>query len=327
MKCSGFLLFCCATTAALAYDYPDVSHRYSIIADFVYFKRAHVGNRSIVKDSSEPQLCSCSDFTVMEAEDPTHRFSLEPGYRLGFWCMFDRHNSLEGNYTWVSGWEGGDDQHGDGTLYFPFRGNGGSRDMRRADSAFAHYDSHFQSAEINYWRHVTPRFGNYFSCSWIAGLRWIALDETFLLGFIKGRSRSDYKIEAWNLMGGVQAGLDLQVNPYRWMYWELVPKIGILLNRGQQETFLGDRNNRKVLRDFEVSRYQDTLLVQADASVHIQPWTCFDVHVGYEFIYLNAVALAPDQISKGTGADSGEKVNMSEYVTIYGLFVGTTFNF
>ncbi len=49
-----------------------------------------------------------------------------------------------------------------------------------------------------------------------------------------------------------------------------------------------------------------------------------NVHVGYQVIYINGVALAPNQVVKATGQSSSIEVNGAPL--IYGVFGGLTFN-
>jgi len=155
---------------------------------------------------------------------------------------------------------------------------------------------------LNYWRHFTPRRGDYFSVSGIIGFRYMQLNEKFNLAFYKGDDVSHYRIRTWDHLYCAQFGLDLMVNPTVCIAWEFVAKVGPVLNHSEQRTFLGDNNDTTVLRDFRKKKFNAALFADVEGILTFQ-WTAnVNLHAGYKVIYLNGVVLAPEQIDKETSS-------------------------
>ena len=53
-----------------------------------------------------------------------------------------------------------------------------------------------------------------------------------------------------NKIFGLQLGLNLQMNPTRWLSWDMFAKVGGMANHTEAKTLLRDFNNEVKLRDF-----------------------------------------------------------------------------
>jgi hypothetical protein len=309
-----------------AHDDWSLNKRWALTGDFVYMRRTDVHDHTLINDSSKSQCNpACPDFSVCDTHHLVRDFDFEPGYRLALTYLRNKKTTYELSYLWLHEWTGSCSKHGVRALSFPFTPSSYAQDFQGADAAHAEYVSHFWSVEANYWRHMTPRRVDYFSLSWLLGLRYMDLHESFELAFHKGANKSDYDIHTKNHLFGVQAGLDLQMNPTRRLSWELSAKVGALADWAKQDTFLGDQNNTRVLRDYDATQWHATFLADCFASVAYQCTSYLNVHLGYQMIYLTGLALAPEQIDKD--ADAHKRIYLKGEALIYGLFGGLTFGF
>ena len=124
------------------------------------------------------------------------------------------------------------------TLRFPFKSSTFTVDFENAFESNGRYKSHYQEAEFNFWNHLTPRKGEYFSGSWLFGVRYMDLKERFNLAFFNDEiphtslfdpasaRESNYNIETKNRMGALQLGADLQMNPAKHWSWDVLLKWG-----------------------------------------------------------------------------------------------------
>lgn len=265
--------------------------------------------------------------TVVTTRSLVHEFNFEPGYRLGASYM-ERTWSVEGVYLWLNEWKGDKHKTGRSNLNYPFNNPNLAPGLRNADSAQAIYTSQFWTAEANYWRHVTPRRADYFSFSWIAGLRYVQLNEKCEVAFDKRfQGKSEYDVHTKNYMPGPQVGLDIQVNPYRQWSWDFFGKIGGLLNYNRQKTFLAEENDATVLRDTKRQNYSAALFIELGASLAWQFWSHMNLHLGYEVFYMSGVALAPERLSRSSSDHHAEKADPDGQLLIDGAFLGITIGF
>jgi hypothetical protein len=264
---------------------------------------------------------------VVNTRNLVHEFDFEPGYRLGASYM-ERTWSVEGVYLWLDEWKGNKHKTGHASLSYPFNNPNLAPGLRNADTADAVYTSQFWTAEANYWRHVTARRADYFSFSWIAGLRYVQLNEKCEVAFDKRfQGTSEYDVHTKNYMPGPQVGLDIQVNPYRQWSWDFFGKIGGLLNYNRQKTFLAEEDNAEILRDRKRQNYSVALFIELGASLAWQFWSHMNLHLGYEVFYMSGVALAPERLTRSSSDHRAEKADPDGQILIDGAFLGITIGF
>jgi hypothetical protein len=300
----------------------------SILGEFVYMKRAQIHNHSLVVDPTKVQCPTtmCPDYSILDSKKLVQHFDFEPGYRLGISYLLDRRGTIEMLYMHINEWSTTQRVHDTGQLKFPFNDSSFAYDYINADKAAAHYTSRIFSTEINYWNHMTPRGEDYWSVSAIMGLRFLRLREFFKLTFEKGSDKSDYRVRTNNDLPAAQVGLNLQVNPTNYLSWEAIVKVGPVYNRASNNVFLGDHNNNVTLRSYEMHQWKWALLTEASVAFGFNFWSYANIHIGYDFLYLTNVALAPEQIRKRT-AHVGHFLFDKGEVIIHGLFTGLNINF
>src|SRR6185437_5581566 len=95
-------------------------------------------------------------------------------------------------------------------------------------------------------------------------------------------------------------------------------------NWAKQNTWMGDDNDATVRYNMWASKQQfPPLIVDVALTLGYQWLKWLNAHVGYQVIYLNGVALAPNQIEKDVGQNPRIEVNGAPL--IYGFFAGLTF--
>ncbi len=315
-------------TVPLSGDNYGLNKHWNLCGEFVFMRRSDIHNNSLVKDSDKEQCINqCPNFTVLTSRSLVNQLDYEPGYRIGLTYIRDNRMSFEGNFLWVSEWEGEKSVHGNQSLSFPFKNPNYTDDFNNASKAIAIYKSNFWDVELNFWRHFNPRRVDYFCLSFIAGLRYFHINESFELTMIKPPDKSSYDIHTSNKIFGIQVGLDFQMNPMRWLSWDIFAKVGGMINHAENRTLLRDQDDEITLRDF--NEQERELGVFADVAgqftIYCTNWLNF--HAGYEMIFLSGLALAPEQVSKHTKSTSGEDVYVHGDAIIHGLYTGLTFSF
>jgi hypothetical protein len=314
-----------ALTGALsAHDDWSLNNHWNVTLDFVYMRRTEVHDQRIVEKNT-PSFATAT--TLIEVDDLVRRFDFQPGYSVAMMVTPSKRRSFEAAYLYLPKWQDRRVKHGQSDLSFTFKDMSYTHDFVFADRAEAKYTTRIDTAEANYWYHVTPRRVDYFSVSGILGLRYADLRELFEVQFTRGTNRSDYNIHTKNHLYGGQIGGNLQINPQRFWSWDVTAKIGAFANRATQKTFLGDFNNTLTLRDHEKAEWRLSYIAAAVATLTCQFWRHLNAHIGYQMLYLTDVALAPDQIDKKTKKNSGKRLDAYGQALIYGILAGLGFGF
>jgi hypothetical protein len=202
-------------------------------------------------------------------------------------------------------------------------------DYQNANAIKGSCDTRLWSAEVNYWYHVTPQRVDYFSISWLFGMRYFNLDEFFNLKSETNSGSSHYKIHANNKIFGPQLGGDIEGNLGCNFTWGIIGKLGPLINFAQNNTLLKDINNTLVVKRYNPSDFNLTFLGE------IAPFILFNLSksvlfkISYELTYLSNVALALNQITfrEDDASDVMDHVNIRGAFMYYGLYVGLGFEF
>lgn len=312
----------CAMLASLQARQDDwsLNNRWTVTGDWVYLIRQDLKNKTIVNSNT-----SGLHLGTKKALD---RFGFESGYRVALFYQWNCENSFEGNYTNSGKWEGSSRVvSANNDLYFPFSNRSFSNDFNNASRARETYTSQFDNAELNWWHYFTPRRVNYFSFSTILGLRYFKLDETFKLSMTRGANTSSYDVDAVNKLWGGHAGFSLQWNPTCNLSWEMIPRVGAFFNKLSQNTHVRDQNNTSTLAKYTRDGVYATFLGDFVFKGTYQLGCHFNLHVGYELLYLDGVGVAPDQITFTTDPTLDKKLDRHASALMHGAFAGLSFSF
>ena len=231
----------------------------------------------------------------------------------------------EANFMHIHNWEGECSYLNPGLLDFSLKNSDFFYDYTNADHARAVYKTGFESAEFNYWRFVSWKKDDYVSVSWTAGLRYFFIPEEVRVAYEKGGDKSSGEIEVTNHIGALQAGGSIQWNPARWLSWDLFLKGGGGYGWAHLKNHFRDYNNTVTLFNFEVDGYSWPFFVDLGLILDWQIANWFNLHAGYQMIYLNAFTTAPDQLVKHPHPD--HHINPNGATIVYGLSGGLTFSF
>lgn len=323
-------LYMTGCASVCAEQYACIHNHWYIVGDAIFMRRSEIHKKPLVKDTLKVRSCpgECDDFTVLDTQDVAKHFDFEPGFRAALLYSMDIRNTLEAVYLWVRPWHADRKVNSDQGLFFPFNISEYAFDYFQASNANAKYHSRFWDAELNYWRHFSPRYVDYFSLSGVLGLRYFHLNEGFKLTFVKPPDRSHYSIHTHNDIGAVQIGLNLQMAPTCRIGWDFTGKVGVMYNRAQQRNVLLDLDDTVALRRVKKhTEWQWGLFADVLAQAGFQLFNWFNVHAGYQFMVLSGLALAPEQVRYGTGTETGKGVYTDGYAFIHGFFAGGTFCF
>jgi hypothetical protein len=151
----------------------------------------------------------------------------------------------------------------------------------------------------SWYRECTPSW----LPSYLAGVRWINADEEFTFGAIGDQQLAIYDVKTQNDLLGVQVGLELTEQHCRWN-WGATAKLGGYVNFvEQQTTYDAILGGATVVARNEIATDEQLTLgvdVQIKASYQIRPNLA--LRVGYEFTYLQGMALAPQQVEFNAAA-------------------------
>lgn len=158
-----------------------------------------------------------------------------------------------------------------------------------------HYKSELNSGELSYWRHVTPRYIDYFSCSWMLGLRYIDFRDSLHMNNGTGLVGDNASVKAINQMGGIQGGLELQANATSRMTWAIQVKGGAYADFVTRKTVFNDLGNTVQIVDSSPQR------VKKDYTLELIPYILYRLNpfyfrLAYDRVILFNPVFAPLQV-------------------------------
>jgi hypothetical protein len=298
----------------------------AIWGDVAFFRRAEGNNHRLIIDEGTGKLNSsgCCSSSACESRKLLHDFHYEPGFKVGIAYMTP-HSILEATYLWIRQWESACHKSDPGEIFFSEKNPDITNDFSGADSASAHYLCQFQNAEVNYFWYNKPRRENWFAAAWIVGVRYIFFSDILNISFQNGSDQSSYNIHVKNHIPVLHVGGVVTWNPGRVFSWDLLAKVGMGADCYNQHTFLGDLNNTVTVRNYNASKISTPFLAEAALAFTYQPLTWFNLHIAYQMIYLNGVALAPDQLVKSSNNE--HRARAIGQVIFHGWTAGLMFSF
>ena len=211
-----------------------LNNAFSLTGDFAYFKREQGNNHKLIIDSSTTD-CNCK-FPSCKTKGLLHDFPFEPGFKVAV-TYTTQHSIWDFSYLWLEHWEKECSRTSSGALIFSVKNPEMTTDFGSADHGSAEYSSDFQNCELNYFRYVTPRYGNSFSTAYLLGLRYMNLKEALDVSFTKASSRSSYKVHVMNHIPAIQVGGLFAWLPTHTITWDLIAMVGIGFDAGEQKRF------------------------------------------------------------------------------------------
>ncbi len=314
------------SSALFAHDASECN-RFGVLGEWTMMRRSQLQGKSLANNSKKVRTSATESYTVLNSKEIESKFHYEPGYRVGAYAYVSPQTTFEFLALNCGEWHATKSVHAHQTLSFSFNNPNYTHDFNNASEAIGDYKSNFWSTELNYWGHITPRDVDYFSLSWIAGVRYMNITESFELTYKQPGYKSHYTISAHNHMPGPQLGLDLEITPQESLHWDILAKGGVLIDYCWQKTYLGDYNDTVTLRDHKSFDISFPFYIEAEVALGYQLNTHFNLHGGYDMLFITGTALAPEQIDRDVDADAGHHVYTGGNAIIHGFFLGLTLGF
>jgi hypothetical protein len=184
-----------------------------------------------------------------------------------------------------------------------------------ASSVETSYSSRINDAELNYlWHHDCPYV------MWLAGFRYFQLDERFdILSTVTGTGSSIYDIRTDNDLFGGQLGVRLRGCTTRFE-WDLTAKAGAFDNSVGQEQSVDAAGALLRSTGNHIADWAFVGDLGANASFYICKNWC--AMAGYNVMWVDGVALAPNQLDFTTNSGAGGGLNRQGNVLYQGAHVG-----
>ena len=188
-------------------------------------------------------------------------------------------------------------------------------DFARAAKIRADYDSTLHNGELNYVR-------TYDCFAFLAGVRYLELDEDFNLNSentITGTS--DYHVRTTNRLYGAQIGGRVAGGCGQIEY-TITGKAGIYGNNARQSNHIDDLNNTFLVRDTLAHGGTAAMVGDLNFLATYRLSTHWAVRGGYNLLWIEGLALAPDQLDFNTDANAGTAINNHAGLFLHGANVG-----
>jgi hypothetical protein len=288
-------------------------------ADVLFFGRNNrSGNRALVFDVNEPR----GGRELLATRD------LDFDFELGARALLRHHCSdccaLEASYFGIFDWAATETAWGDNSLAIPGDLGLASNDFFGADIMRVDYLADLHNGEVNFVKSCCSRCcngGRRLSC--FVGPRYLSLDEQFNIqstDFDEGTS--NYNIRVDNDLYGVQIGGRFE----RWMNrfgWEATGKAGIFGNDVRQNQFVTDFPPPFALRPRTGADGGRVAFVgDLSLSLTYRLTRACSLRGGYNVMWIEGVALAPDQLDFTLTPTSGRGLNDNGGLFLHGAHIG-----
>ncbi len=298
---------------------------WTFLADWMYLRRSEVPHKAIVRGVtiSNGQIKTKN---LLSAKDLLKEFDWQTGIRGSITYGSSDEASLEALYFYVYPWEGEKSV----TISLPSLNEPNllpvlpiNRSASQMEQISASYHSRLQNAELNYWRHLTPRRVNYFSASWILGFRYVNLRETLHVHYKNGLFRAQHHIHTLNQLYGLQLGGVFEINPTKHWTWSVILKGAGFLNNATNKDFFA--SGIRQLINYDKRRWAPTFLLEGIGSLTYYFNNHLNIHIGYQALLFSGLALAPKQINRRIPVHRYIKVTSN--IVIDGGFAGLSLSF
>jgi hypothetical protein len=301
-------------------------HYYDLSADFLYWRRDR---------AAEPPL----DFASLGVNGPrvltTDHLDMdyEPGFRVTGRLDLGPLTFVEAGYLGTFFWQESAVATGTGDLFSVFSNFGlGTTFLETdgADLASLDLESELHSSEIN-WRRYWIGGHPAITGTWLLGARWVRLTEDFAFRTRVSAPQAafmDYFVGTENDLVGFQTGGDMAVCLRQGLRIVTTGKAGIYNNRVKQFTSI---DATTLAPNFNEAAEGDTVAFVGEGGVSLVAdlFPSFSFRTGYEFLFLNSVALGANNFNTTAPfAGGGTRVPFVEddgKALYHGFFAGVEY--
>jgi len=243
-------------------------------------------------------------------------FDDESGFRVMVGRRIDECRAWEASYFGIDDWASAATVTGANNIALPGDLGAASLDFFAADTMNITYQTRLQSAEFNW---IETHGG----LQIFGGFRYLSLREEFNIESTDADSgTSDYNIRSQNDLYGAQYG-GRYAESREWWGWDITGKVGVLGNVAEQTQFVTDSVVGGFLRDpITAQAGQVAFLAEANLSAQVNLTKVWSVRAGYNVLWIQGLALAPDQLDFRDSIMGGNVINSEETVFYHGASVG-----
>ena len=247
-----------------------------------------------------------TDEVVLGTRDLEYDPEWGPRIKLG---VIDGCTALELDFFSVQDWEDTGTVIGDGNLRIPGDLAFDTIDFVDADIIRAREQAKVYNFEMNVIQSL-----NRPGLAVLAGFRWMEFDERFRLrsGTLDG-GFSDYRIHADSRLWGAQVGARWRREAGR-VGLEVLGKSGIFGTDLEQRTLLQDDANTAVLRFFRPDTHKLAFVNEAELTGYYRINNIWLARAGYDFMLVEGVARAAEQLDFRTRPSAGRAVRSGEAI-------------
>ncbi len=244
-------------------------------------------------------------------------FDYEPGIKAQAGYMFSNGIGIETDFWGQWGFSSHNTVNGNNNLSLPGDLALASLAFFDADRIEQVYSSHINNYEINV---IMP----YASFQWLAGFRYLAIDERYNINSLDlDTGTGDYTILTRNRLYGGQIGARTQWQVERFIF-DFEAKGGVFANAAHQDQRVVDSDGF-VLRDASAGERQAAFVGEVSSYLFIPMGSHFTGRLGYTAVWIDELALAPNQLDFTDTPTSGTSIYARRGILIHGFNAGMEF--
>lgn len=236
-----------------------------------------------------------------------------PKLLLGYMDSCD--TGIEAVYFGTQSWRSVHDAAGANNLRVPGALGLASIDYLDADRMETNYVSGVHNVEVN-------RVLIMDDWTLLGGFRWMNVNEHYNIHSVDLDSgASDYHVHATNNLMGGQLGIRVE-KPLWVVDWEFEAKAGLFGNAAAQQTRIGDFNNTVVRRDAGANGGNFAFIGELDWYLSCDLAANWSIRGGYNLMFVQGLALAPDQLDFTNNAASSRNIDPTGGIFLHGVSAG-----
>jgi hypothetical protein len=243
-------------------------------------------------------------------------FGMQPGVStlLGYRC--NSCDAFELSYFGIYGWQANQTIVGANNLALPGALGASSQDLFAADQMTLRYRSQIDNVEANFVR-------SYGNLSLLGGFRYLDLNEKLEIQAIDANSGTGYyRTHATNNLFGGQIGARYRVWWDRFG-WDATGKAGAFGNYAQESQTANDSPMAVLIRTpRSATGGQAAFVGDLNVSGFYQLSPVWSLRAGYNVLWIEGVALAPNQVDYTNTPNSGRTLHMGSGVFAHGVNIG-----
>jgi hypothetical protein len=181
------------------------------------------------------------------------------------------------------------------------------------------YKSNLNSGELSFWNFLTPRYIDFFSASWMLGVRYIDFRDKFYITSTSAGYTTPASIFSINQMLGGQIGVQLQCNPTSRFTWAVQAKGGAYADFVKRSSVFYQNGTQTVLFDNVEHR------VRPDYTLELIPYIMYRLNpffmkLAYDKIILFNPVFSPLQLKPSKSIDEVYTNNFVNFQMVYASF-------